>query len=520
MSNRALLRIKLNREARNELEKLANDYKGEILFNALNGIGDTDRECEITAGQLRGAAEARGRLASSSDVQRSVARLESASGQFRPWLVVGVSILAGACVLIMTTLIPVVVRNEKIQILIALSIAGLFFLLIAAIGRQAQRGMIRSFHVPRLHLPHFHLTRPRMVRGKRKGHRPSSSGSTASRVTAGQGDVKAGQGNEPAVLAPPLASRAVTDRWRSSTGDLGSRLLQLSAWIPAALFAAGLAILLQFRSSRSVNILGAVRALTADPFQALVIMIALLVIATIVVQVSCSAAIRTLEGYWHRRGFANLARTLLIRRHVRRKEVIIKRRRRASERALRAAMPNMLTSGLPIPIVKAFEAQVLSAEAPRLTDEQRVTFEKTNWRDWCDAWRLARIDHLINDEEAYPISSRVLPTKLGNLIRATEDQLQNTGGDLQDFAHRRRDMVSHPQYDRSRNRLKMYCTLVFVCASLLVLTPIILLGSGISVAAITIISGSFAGLSGASYLAAVASAGGYCVALRQMDEGT
>ena len=114
---------------------------------------------------------------------------------------------------------------------------------------------------------------------------------------------------------------------------------------------------------------------------------------------------------------------------------------------------------------------------------------------------------------AYPISSRILPTKLGNLIRATEDTLQSTNGDLQGSVLRRYVMVSREvqiQYDQSRNRLEMYCILVFVSALLVILTPIILLGSDIRVAAIAIISGIFAVLSMASYGAAIASASGYC----------
>ena len=76
------------------------------------------------------------------------------------------------------------------------------------------------------------------------------------------------------------------------------------------------------------------------------------------------------------------------------------------------------------------------------------------------------------------------------------------------------------QHDQFRNRLEMYCILVFVSALLLALTLATLLGRGIDAAAIAIISGSFALLSAASYRAAVASAGGYCAALRQMDDAT
>lgn len=296
--------------------------------------------------------------------------------------------------------------------------------------------------------------------------------------------------------------------------------LTLSAWLPAALFTAAAALLLQFRRQGSVNLLHAVRMLTVDPVRVLVLMIPLLVIATIVTQAFSFEAIRTLEGYWRRRGLAGCARTFMIRRHVRRKEATTRRRHRALERAFYIAEPRMLKDKVPFPVVNAHKAEAFEIEQPSLTDEEREEFIATDWRDWSDAWVLAKVDHLSNDKKAYPDTSRVLPTRLGNLLRATEDQLKNTGGDLQGFvlqqyalAPRRVQM----QHDQFRNRLEMYCTLVFVSVSLLLLTPITLLGRGIDYIAIIIVSVSFAALSVASYLAALASAGGYCAALKQMD---
>src|ERR1039457_3012794 len=94
--------------------------------------------------------------------------------------------------------------------------------------------------------------------------------------------------------------------------------LSISAWLPAAFLTASLALLLQFRGDKSADPLKAVRALTADPVRVLVLIVPLLVLATVVTQAFSFEAIRTLEGYWHRRGPASLARTLMIKRHVQR----------------------------------------------------------------------------------------------------------------------------------------------------------------------------------------------------------
>jgi len=298
--------------------------------------------------------------------------------------------------------------------------------------------------------------------------------------------------------------------------------LSLSAWLPAALLTASVAVLLEFRSTRSVNLPSAISRLTADPVRVLVLIIPLLVLATVVTQAFSFEAIRTLEGYWRRRGVASLARTLMIRGHVRRKRRLTKRRQRASEDGFYAARPQMLRDGIDVNVVNGFEALITGTPLPAcLTDDQRREVMATNWRSSCDAWRVARVDHLIREEESYPITSRVLPTKLGNVIRATEDELQNAGSDVQGFVLRRRTLVPRRvqlQHDQFRNRLEMYCTLVFVSGLLVILTPIALHARNIGNVAIAVITAVFGALSVASYLASIASARGYCAALKQMDE--
>lgn len=115
-----------------------------------------------------------------------------------------------------------------------------------------------------------------------------------------------------------------------------------------------------------------------------------------------------------------------------------------------------------------------------------------------------------------------MPTKLGNLLRATEDDLKNAGGDVRSFVLRQRNKVGkriQMQHDQFRTRLDMYSTLFFVSLFLTCLTPAILLGR-VSAASIGVTAAIFAAMATASYLAAISSAAGYCTALRQMDEAT
>ena len=204
--------------------------------------------------------------------------------------------------------------------------------------------------------------------------------------------------------SPGLASETAPDVPAASADGLSafrrpsSYQLSLSAWFPAAFLTTGVALLLEFRSTKSASIVDAVAKLTAHPVQVLVIMIPLLVIATVVTQAFSFEAIRFLEGYWGRRGVMNAIGKLMIRRHMHRKKAIAKRKSRESANAFRAAMPAMIIDSPDLTgrVAKAIEAQLSgeASESPSLKDNELPIFVHTiqNWRDHADAWRLARID--------------------------------------------------------------------------------------------------------------------------------
>ena len=332
--------------------------------------------------------------------------------------------------------------------------------------------------------------------------------------------------------SPGLASDVESDTSSASTDGVSAFIarvldqLALSAWLPAAFLIAGVAVLLEFRSLKTASILAAAGKLTAHPLQVLTIMIPLLVIVTVVTQAFSFEAIRALEGYWGRRGLVGFAAKLMIRRHLRKKRIIIERRQEESVEAFHSALSDVVLDSDDVTgrIARAVLAQLSdkAPEAPDLQGSEVEVFVKAiqTWRYQADAWRLARVDRLLSEEEAYPVDSRILPTRLGNLIRATEDELKHASGDVRSFVLRQRGTVSRRvqiQHDQFRTRLDMYCTMVFVSLFLSAISPIALIGR-VEVVAIAVTIGSFIVMAIASYLAAITSAGGYCTALKQMDE--
>jgi hypothetical protein len=299
--------------------------------------------------------------------------------------------------------------------------------------------------------------------------------------------------------------------------------LSLSAWLPSAFLTVAGSFLLQFRAQRSLGLARAATSLTKDPATVLILAVPVLVISTLITQAFSFEAIQTLEGYWRRPVVTSLVRNPMIRWHVYRKTWLRTRRKKACARAFANARPLLLDAKVPHPIVDALEASALGADLPTLAPEYVDRFNRMSWRSRCNAWELARVDYLLNAEESYPPqSSRILPTRLGNLIRATEDRLKNVvDQDLEGFVLQQRVNVSsrvQQQHDQFRARLEMYCILVFVSGLLAAVTPGLLIGRSIRIWEIYAILGGFAAVSFSSYQAAIASARGYCAALKQMDK--
>lgn len=296
--------------------------------------------------------------------------------------------------------------------------------------------------------------------------------------------------------------------------------LSLTAWLPAALLTAALAVIFQFQGDGKLDLPLAVTKLAADPLRLLVLIGPLLIIATMVTQAFSFSAIRALEGYWRRRGLMNLLRVAMTKWQKRRKESLILRLQSSEEHAFACTRPKLLRQGIPVKLVWAMEADLYGQDRPDMTTDEEADFSAMRWEDSCDPWLISKVEHLQEEVGRYPTASRLLPTALGNTLRSTEDKLRNTRGDLEGFAFEGRQRVSpvvQIQHDQFRDRLDMYCTLVFVASLLAVLAPALLLPSGIPVMQVGGLSLGFIALGVTSYFAALSSAEGYCTVLREMD---
>jgi hypothetical protein len=298
--------------------------------------------------------------------------------------------------------------------------------------------------------------------------------------------------------------------------------LTLSAWLPAAVFAAATTLLIQFRSSRSLNVGTALTAITKDRAKILILLIPVLILTTMLTQAFSFAAIRGLEGYWGRRGPLAWLRTGMIRRHARRRDRLERRRKNAAKRAFDGVRTDLLADkDLSFDIVAALELQAVGEPVPRLCRAaDQAKFDQMSWRDTCKPWDLAKYDQLDRQLNEYPeLPTRTMPTKLGNVLRRTEDSLTHADHDVQGFAMRRLDSASarvRRQHDQFRDRLDMYCMLVFISLVIAIVSAAMLRDRVRVYQTASLVVG-FTLFACVCYGSAIESARGYSVALKEMD---
>ncbi|WP_330473178.1 hypothetical protein [Terrabacter sp. C0L_2] len=326
-----------------------------------------------------------------------------------------------------------------------------------------------------------------------------------------------GTGGSPGLTAPPEKLSAFLARILEQ--------LSLSAWLPAAYLTVSLAVMYELGRQADLDVGTAVVALTSDPVTLLVVTIPIVVLATLVTQSFSFEAIRALEGYWQRRWLLGWLHHGLIRCRTKHKNSLRTRFRSAREAAFASARGPMLLDQRPREVVDAIEADLLELKRDDLDAKSERIRANTAWRNYGDPVLVSKFDRLRVALLEYPEDGLVMPTKLGNVLRATESRLQNASGDVGTFAMRRRRFVDSRiqlQHDQFRTRLDMYCTLVFVAMALAAAWPALTWnvphGFAAELALWLIAPVANLLLAFAAYRAAIASARGYCTILRVMDQ--
>ena len=307
---------------------------------------------------------------------------------------------------------------------------------------------------------------------------------------------------------------------------LGKVLDQLSitSWLPAAMLVGASAVLLQLRSQGDYNVAAAVRALSDKPLGVLVVLLFALVLAATVTQAFSFEAIRLLEGYW---GAGLVTGRLLGWRVGRQRQRLLRVRKAVEawrEAAFASALDNMRRNGFSVNQVRVTEDEFRG-----VPQDLRPVYPAADvsaglavpWTTHCSPGKLAAYDRWLAQEEDFPDEHRLLPTRLGNVLRAREDGLRRDGKSLEGLVMRSYDRLPArllTQHDQFRDRLEMYCTLVPVLIVLAVAGAAALARSTDRYAGGAVALILFGALAVVAYRAAIASARGYGVVLAEVAD--
>jgi hypothetical protein len=305
--------------------------------------------------------------------------------------------------------------------------------------------------------------------------------------------------------------------------------LSLSAWLPAAMLVGSLSVLLQLHAQRNRDVAEAATKLVNKPLGLLVVLLFAIVLATMVTQAFEFEVIRLLEGYW---GNSLAARGILRLSVYRQQRKFYRLLRERDELTLRAFREARLVENGIVPASKGYIVDLIEGDLANGGTEARGWREKRRareaqkykekWRQFAPANLMSRLEAVESRIYEYPQPYRILPTKLGNVIRAVEDSISTTrGGGLESFVIRQWDEIPsglRKEHDQYRGRLDLYCTLMFVFLILAIISPpLITLGPRYLTDTIAT-SIAYLFLSFVSYSAAIASARGYATALKAIAE--
>ena len=327
--------------------------------------------------------------------------------------------------------------------------------------------------------------------------------------------------------APAAAETHGADKGSSSLGlsqVLGKILQQLSisAWVPAAMLVGNGAVLLQLHANANYNIAEAVKELAGKPLGTIIILAFALILATVVTQAFEFEVIRFLEGYFDSaNGLIQAVMAWRIRRHEGKRDRLDRLLGVANTNARKQAVEQMKKFPGYAPEVLAYLAE---SPAKHSKDYDEALAQKAgalNWKRLAPPAARYRIDSTSARLASYPVKNRILPTRLGNVLRAAEDTIElGEYENLEGYVVRHYDQLPEAlqsQHKDYRTRLDMYCSLTLVFSMLAAISVVTLYNIsplwGMAIAVVVYVL-----MACLSYQAAIASARSYGLILQEIPQ--
>ena len=308
--------------------------------------------------------------------------------------------------------------------------------------------------------------------------------------------------------------------------------LAISAWLPAVFIVLSGYFLISFsehvEGSRGESTAGALIAdsigvMTNTSVGGALFLLFAITSLTMITQAFTFEAIRLLEGYWGTNSIVERIAGKRASRFAERRRLLddsynhlTKEEWVQANRKLKAADKEARQSGIgdrySPTLRKYLGAEILGTLPPTdqlQPDERGVLSElRENWVRLADPDTERRRINLDKRRRDYPLPERALPTRLGSILRAHEDETGQK--DIESFVQRVYDQLPislRVDHDDHRSRLDLYCSMVFIMGllALAYIARLMPLNLGYSLVAFAF----FAMLAMIMYRAALASARAY-----------
>jgi hypothetical protein len=312
--------------------------------------------------------------------------------------------------------------------------------------------------------------------------------------------------------------------------------LSLTAWLPAALLVANVYLVAGMYLVRNpgadptmANLTKVISAPDEKPVGVIIAVVSGVVLATLVTQSFEFAAIRFLEGYWGGSILAAAPTSLAIRLQRLRRWLTRRRADKLTRHAFRAAQARVAqhlgsNPDLASAVLLIGTAAPVDHLDPALKAEAENYYYARAWMVWAPPHLRHRASAVAIRLAAYPPRpSRLMPTQLGNTLRASEERLKGhvAGTQMRGYLYPYLGSIEpalmhqHTQY---RNRLDMFAVMTVLCA-LLAPANALLIPGVLPTPAVVVATVSLLVLSFFSYRGAAAAAVDYGAVLVAIDAG-
>lgn len=253
-----------------------------------------------------------------------------------------------------------------------------------------------------------------------------------------------------------------------------------SSWLPAMTLVGGLTVTAELRRIGEPDVPAAMAQISRYSLGGFAVLAGAVVVVAMLTQAFAFGAIGVMVGRWGTDRVSNWLAGCGIAVETRRRHRLLAAIR-STERAGRAQA-------------------VATLEDRRTPDAEEVRIDIVelfgdDWGPFAEPSTLRRLERLRALERCFPAAHRILPTRLGNVVRSYADPIDTGGGsdldDLDAYVLRHRDDLPTSlvaRHDGLRVRLDLYCTLeaTFVMLAVVVTAALVPLGRDMASAGLTL----------------------------------